>query len=118
MNSFQPKNSKRPEDIIRDAIAKKLRLFGWFVKVTNGNTYQTGFPDLYCTHKEYGPRWIDVKRKERHAFTPAQVRDWPQFMANGSPIWILTSDTDDELALLFRPANLYLYLNPFSRTGK
>jgi len=112
------RNKRKPEDIIRDAIVKKLRLHGWFVKVTHGNTFQTGFPDLYLTHKEHGPRWVDVKQAGKYCFTPAQVRDWPQFMANGSPIWILVSDEDAELHKLFSPANLYAYMVPYSITGK
>ena len=118
MDAFEAKNRRKPESVIQDKIVNKLRLFGWFVKVTNGNTFQTGFPDLYITHRDHGPRWIDVKRPDRYSFTPAQVRDWPQFMANGSPIWILTSDSDSELRKLFFPANLYAYMNPLSRTGK
>ena len=104
-------NKKRgPEKIIQIAIVKKLRLLGWFVKETHGNLYQSGFPDLYACHKEYGPRWVEVKNPKKYRFTPAQLRDFPLFTANGADIWVLVSDSDYEINKLFKSANWYQYL--------
>jgi hypothetical protein len=102
MDAFEPKQ-KRPEDKIRNAIVNELTMRGWYCKITNGNTFQQGFPDIYATHALHGPRWIEVKRREKYRFTPAQLRDFPKFSANGSPIWVLTSI--EELHLLFKSEN-------------
>ena len=102
MEPFIPRE-KRPEDKIRDAIVKQLELRGWFCKITNGNMYQSGLPDIYATHKEHGPKWIEVKRRDKDRLTGAQKRDFPRFSENGAPIWILTSV--DELHLIFGREN-------------
>ena len=102
------KTKRGPEKIIQIAIVKKLRLLGWFVKETHGNLYQSGFPDIYATHKEYGSRWIEVKNPKRYKFTPAQLRDFPLFTANGADIWVLGGA--NEIGKLFKPANWYQYL--------
>ena len=71
-----------------------------------------GFPDLYCTHKRYGYRWVEVKLPgmKGSKFTPAQLDVFPKLIANGTHIWILTSDSDTELALLFKPMNAMAYI--------
>jgi hypothetical protein len=101
---------KGPERIIQDAIVKMLTLKGWFVKETHGSMYQAGFPDLYATHVKYRQRWIEVKCPTGYCFTPAQLRDYPLYEANGSPIWILTAATEEEYAKLFKPSNWTHYL--------
>ena len=107
-----PRKSRRPEDIIQRKIIKKLRYEGWFVKPTHGNIYVWGFPDLYCTHSSYGIRWVEVKLPEMvgSEFTQAQLEEFPKFCANGSGIWILTGDSEDEYERLFKPYNWHLYL--------
>ncbi len=102
--------SRKPESIIQDKIVKKLRYCEWFVKETHGNKYQSGFPDLYATHSIYQARWIEVKVATQFSFTPAQVKDLPKFNANGSPIFILVDDTDEEYEKLFKPSNLNEYM--------
>lgn len=46
-------------------------------------------------------------------FTPAQIRDYPKMIANGSPIWIMTAATDEEYAKLFKDSNFYEYFTCF-----
>lgn len=99
-----------PESKVQKAIIAYLRTREWMVKETHGNQFQKGFPDLFATHKQYRARWIEVKVAENFSFTTAQVREYPLFNANGSPIWILTGDTDEEYAKLFKPTNLHEYL--------
>lgn len=94
-----------PEAEIQVKIIKALTLRGWFVKSTHGNAYQSGFPDLYCIHKSYGQRWVEIKYRHAYQFTSAQLRDFPQFEANGVGIWILTDDTEVELAKLHKKPN-------------
>ena len=89
-----------------------LRYKGWFVKVTHGNMYQSGYPDLYAPHSTYGPRWIEVKKPNMKGskFTPAQLADFPKFCANGSGVWVLTAATKDEYEKLFQNPNWVVYL--------
>ena len=101
-----------PEAKIKDQIIDYLTQRGWIVKVTHGSQYQNGLPDLYCTHKLHGPRWIEVKlpNMEGSKFTKAQVEWFPKLSANGTPIWILTAATDAEYKKLFLQENWFLYL--------
>lgn len=78
--------------------------------VTHGNMYQSGFPDLYATHSEYGPRWIEVKNPSAYSFTRAQMEHFPKLVANGTRIWILSAATEEEYAKLFKECNWYHYL--------
>lgn len=100
-----------PERIIQDKLILYLRARCWFVEETHGNAYQNGFPDLFCTHASYGQRWIEVKNPEKYAFTAAQLLKFPQFVANGSGIWILTAANESEYAKLFKKCNWYQYLS-------
>lgn len=103
---------KRPEEIIQDAIIKMLMTKGWYVKVTHGNMYQSGFPDLFVCHSRYGQRWIEVKlpQMKRSKFTGAQLEDFPKLCANGSGVWILTAATSYEYEKLFKTPNFHQYL--------
>lgn len=71
----------------------------------HGNAYQSGFPDLFTSHINHGIRLIEVKYKEQFSFTTAQQADFPAMKAAGVGIWILMSDSDEELAKLHKPAN-------------
>lgn len=102
-----------PEAIIQRDIVKYLREREWFVKETHGSQFQSGFPDVYATHEKWKQRWIEVKVPEHFSFTPAQVRDYPKFIASGSPIWILGAATDAEYAKLFQPCNFFEYFQCF-----
>lgn len=108
MEPWKPKLNvhEGPEAKIQAAIVKMLRGYEWFVKETHGNAFQSGFPDVYATHALWHQRWIEVKVPEQFSFTSAQMRDYPLFKANGSPIWILTAATDLEYKKLFQACNL------------
>ena len=113
MKPFKPKKhgSQGPEAKIQKSIIKMLELRGWWVKVTHGNAHTDGWPDLLACHKIYGTRWIEVKlpNMKGSKFTKAQLRDFPKFCANGSGVWVLTSNTDEEYNKLFKPYNWWLY---------
>lgn len=97
------------ESKIQDEISKMLRHKGWYVKNLHGSQFQSGMPDLYCTHSKYGPRMVEVKRpnmKGSH-FTPAQKEVFPKLIANGTPVWILMGDSDYQYAKLFKPCNFH-----------
>lgn len=89
-----------------------LRYREWFVKPTHGNMYSSGFPDLYCSHKRYGIRWIEVKLPDMKGsrFTAAQYETFPAMAAAGSGIWILTGDSEAEYGKLFKSCNWHVYM--------
>jgi hypothetical protein len=113
LESFKPKKKKGPERLIQDKIIKRLRYLEWYVKETHGNMFQSGFPDLFACHHKYGQRWIEVKLPGMvgSKFTGAQLEDFPKLCANGSPVWVLTGDSDDEVNKLFKPHNWASYLD-------
>ena len=67
-------------------------------------------PDLYACHKRYGPRWVEVKRKDKYRFTKWQLEVFPQLTEKGVGIWVLTSATEKEYKKLFGPPNWYMFL--------
>ena len=112
MRKQKIESKERPEAKIQKKLIETLTLLGWYVRPTHGNAYSEGWPDLFACHASYGQRWIEVKLPDMKGskFTPAQVRDFPKFCANGSGIWILTGDSEREIDKLFKPNNWYLYL--------
>jgi hypothetical protein len=104
---------KNREATIQDRLVKLLRSKEWFVKVTHGNAFQSGLPDLYASHHLYRARWIEVKVADQFSFTRAQVIDFPRMEAAGSPIWVLTDTTDVEYAKLFKPSNLQFFMSAY-----
>lgn len=111
---MQSKDFKRnqPELKLRNKIREKLILEGWYVKIIHGNAYQSGLPDLYATHSRYGMRWIEVKlpNMKGSKFTPTQEIEFPKLSANGTPIYILTSDSDEEIRKLNGRQNWMQYM--------
>lgn len=116
MKQFKPKQygKQSPEHKLQLKIIAMLRNYGWFVKPTHGNMFQSGFPDLFACHSGWGglTRWIEVKLPEMKGsrFTGAQLEDFPKFCANGSGVWILTDATEAEYKKLFKPPNWFQYL--------
>lgn len=104
-----PKAAKGPEAIIQKDIIAYLKNLDWYIRVTHGNAFQSGLPDLFCCHYIYGHRWIDVKNPKSYNITPAQMEVWPKLCANGSGVWILIAATKLEYDKLFRPANWWSY---------
>lgn len=102
-----------PERIQQDLVVAKLRRQGWVVRETHGNAYQNGFPDIYAAHTSYGARWIEMKVKDKYAFTPAQLKFFPELASVGVGVWILTDDSDAEFRKLHFPANYHTYLSVF-----
>lgn len=109
MDPFKPRPKTGPEGKIQNELIAMLNLRGWIVLETHGNIYQKGFPDLYATHKLYGPRWIEVKNPEQYSWTPAQKEVFPKLVANGTRIWVLVAATDFEYNKLFAKSNLWVY---------
>lgn len=101
-----------PEYFVRQAVTKMLEDRGWVVKIVHGSMYQEGFPDLYCTHAKYGPRWVEVKlpNMDGSRWTKAQLREFPRLSSNGTPIWVLVSGAESEYKKLFEPENWMEYM--------
>lgn len=104
------RGGRKPETKLQIKIIKFLKARDWDVRVTHGNEFQSGFPDLYCCHLKYGSRWIDVKMPTGYSLTNAQMEVWPAWASKGVGVWILTADSEEEYAKLFKPANFMWYL--------
>lgn len=113
MDPLIPRRTRRsgPEAAIQLKLMAKLKSLDWLCIATHGNEFQMGFPDLYCAHSRYATRWIEVKNPLKYEFTKAQREVFPAMSSKGVGIWILTSDSDEEIRKLFLPANWYQYLS-------
>ena len=109
----EPFKGKReaPETKVRGEIITFLEHRQWYVKILHGGVYQSGFPDLFATHKNHGIRLIEVKLPNMSGsrFTKHQRECFPLFVSNGAPIWILTAATEYEYRKLFAPCNWMEY---------
>ena len=110
MNQHNPRSRKGPEKKIQEEIEEFLTKKGWLVVRTHGSMYQSGFPDDYITHKYYGPKWVEIKNPKSYCFTPAQLKMFPKFCANGAGVWVLVAPTETEYLKIFGPANWWKYI--------
>jgi hypothetical protein len=99
----------RTEEKIQAEITLYLQRREWVVKSTFGTPYSYGWPDLYAAHKEYGPRWIEVKTPVGN-LRETQVIFITDFALTGVGVWVLKADTPEEYAKLFKPPNWKDYL--------
>lgn len=102
---------ERPEDKIVQQLKSFLRTREWLVKKTHGNEFQSGLPDLFCAHKRYGIRWVEVKVLKHGRFTPAQVEFFKELAAVNVGVWVLTAATEEEYQKLFGEPNWWMYLS-------
>lgn len=112
MDKFKARGNRQtgPEAKIQEDIIRALRGGEWVVVVTHGNEFQKGLPDLYCAHRQYGTRWVEVKNTVNYRFTDAQLKLFPLFQSVGVGVWVLQSGEPAELQKLFKPANWYQFL--------
>jgi hypothetical protein len=114
MPPLEPKRygKRGPEAVIQKAIIEMLERKGWYTKIMAASVYLTGLPDVFASHKLFGPRFIEVKLPGMvgSKFTPAQLIEFPKICANGFGVWILTADTESEYAKLKQPPNWWKYL--------
>jgi len=111
VNKPNIKAKRGPERQIQDDLIAFLKIRDWFVFETHGNMYQRGLPDLYIAKRSFGPRWIEVKNRDKFNFTGAQLETFPLMQAAGVGIWILTAASEFEYSKLFRPPNWYTFLD-------
>ncbi len=98
-----------PEWYIQRDLMAYMKARGWHVERMTGNMYQKGIPDLYCYHKQWGERWIDVKNDGKYSFTDDQKKKWPVWDNAGIGIWILIGATQEEYDKLFALPNWRAY---------
>jgi len=98
----RPKEKPELEKKIQERITKALKAESWFVKWTHGNRYQSGVPDLYCHHKVYGPRWVEVKKPTGSRLEDTQYELFTAWEERRIGVWVLT---DADLHLLLEPPN-------------
>ena len=89
-----------------------LQGLGWMVEITHGGQFQRGFPDLYISHPEHGPRWIDTKVEGDYDYTDAQRLKWPVWHQHGTGIYIITAATLEQYERLWQPPNWLDYWKP------
>ena len=105
-----------PETKIQNSIRTFLEDRGWHVERligggTIGGGVQTGLPDLFACHKKYGIRFIEIKYEDSYRFTKAQRWKFPLLISNGCGIWVLTDANNENYDRLFKPPNLWDYLD-------
>ena len=97
------KKQNNPEAKLQRDWIEFLRARDWFVKVIHGGLFQSGLPDLFTSHKVCGQKWIEIKLPGYvgSRLTVAQKETFPQMLAHGCPIWILTTCCESEYRKLF-----------------
>ncbi len=116
MDALNIRDKEGPEHKIQSDIIDMLIRYGWFVMNMHGNMYQKGVPDLFCCHRSYGQKWVEVKlpldhpEGKRSKFTTAQLETFPLLCKNGSPVWVLVAATYSEYRKLFVECNWHVYL--------
>ena len=94
---------------IQRELVKLLRARGWTVQPMWADSYQNGIPDLSCFHKDWGHRWVEIKRPSKYSFTRRQRQKFPAWENAGIFIWILNAATEEQYKLLFGPPNWRSY---------
>ncbi len=78
-----------------------------------GHLMQAGFPDLFCYHRTYGLRLVEVKNPTAYKFQPSQMEFFQELAAVGCGVWVLTGSSEDDLKKLLKPPNWHLYISGF-----
>ena len=105
------KGKQGPEYKIQQAIIKYLEDRGWLVRVLNAGLYNVGLPDLLIMRKIEGIKFVEVKTPVKNVkFTAAQWKYYPQYCANGGPVYILTGADHENYMRLFGKSNLWIYM--------
>ena len=93
-----------PEERLQDEFRGFLAVRDWVTMRTHGNRLQSGFPDLYALHHNYGARWIEMKIVPGGTITRAQHTVFPKLNA-GHGVWMITKCNELEYAKLMRKPN-------------
>ena len=112
MDPLKIKTKHGPEFKIQGEIISYLEHKRWYVKRMAASVYLTGVPDLFVSHKIFGPRFVEVKLPgmKGSKFTPAQLVEFPLICSHGFGVWVLTGATSSEYHKLKEPPNWTRYL--------
>ena len=61
---------------------------GWYVKKTHGSKYQSGLPDVYCSHMRFGVLWIETKVRNNR-LEDSQILEFTLMSKAGSRIFVI-----------------------------
>lgn len=112
----------QPEAVIKERLVTYMTRMKWNIKITHGNIYQAGLPDLYCVHPNHRQRWIEVKclngpYQKGYRFTKDQLEFFPLIAEASVGIWVLATPPDpseeqiiEQYKLLWKPANWWAFL--------
>lgn len=89
------------ETQIEKKIIHELEKQGWFVKKVHGSGTSKNWPDLFCAHKVYGKRWIEIKQP-RGRLSGGQIKEFIKWSEHLIGIWILTR-VEDIYKLKYQP---------------
>jgi hypothetical protein len=87
---------------IQREIIRELHKNDWYAKSTHGNAFQSGIPDVYCCHRVYGPRWVEVKRPKLGHLEDSQYEVFSEWEQRNVGVWLLK---EPDLSPLFKPPN-------------
>lgn len=105
---LQRKKTKQKQETLKgQELVAFMRERGWSIKKTHGNMYQSGWPDYYAYHRDYGQRWIELKT-ELGKLEDSQVFQFKDMMNKNVGVWIIRGKEDYNL--LFKEANFNHYL--------
>jgi len=72
VTQFQPKEGSDSKSTAVSAAPPELVSFlhdrHWHVERMSADAFQNGIPDLFCYHKKWGIRWVEIKRPVNYAF--------------------------------------------------
>ncbi len=91
----------------QDALRRLMVKAGWHIEKMHGGMYQKDFPDLYCMHKMFGTRWVEMK-KPVGKLSKGQIKKFILWSKHNTNIWILEGPED--YGMLMKPCNLAAYI--------
>lgn len=103
------KKPKLEKDHYRD-LKKFMEARGWLVEKVTASAYLIGWPDVFACHREFGQRWIEMKRPNVGRLNDDQRRVFMKWHNAGVRIWVVTSV--EEYGLLFKEPNWFWYTLP------
>lgn len=98
------------EKDIEHALRALMKSKGWYTLKMHGGMFQSRLPDLYCMHRTYGTRWIELKMPSTGKLSHQQIKEFTLWWKYGTKVWILTGGTEKDYEKLFKPCNLQTYL--------
>lgn len=89
-------------------LRKMLESRGWLTIKMHGNKYQSGIPDLYCTHPEHGHKWIETKLASG-SLTRSQRAMFKKLTDHGDSVYVIF-DPNTVFEVIFNKPNWWKWL--------